>query len=128
MRDSFKWHFQAQFLWEAYVIRHKCLHMFGHTISEMTPRPSDDVRGVNADLPESESCSLQSYPIRKGRCQPAEPSAHFPPSHADLRQFHCGACSYSHPHALVLPSHSCLSFACTAKVSLEKSTLYLKKD
>lgn len=47
--------------------------MFGHTISEMTPRPSDDVRGVNVELPESESCSLQSYPIRKERCQPAEP-------------------------------------------------------
>lgn len=82
MRDSFKWHFQAQFLWWAYVIRHNCLHMFGYTISEIIPSPSDDVRGVSVDLPTPQSLtaalSLLCCPIRKERCQITEVSAPFP--------------------------------------------------
>lgn len=78
MRDSFKWHFPAQFLRWAYVIRHNDLHMFGYTISEMIPSPPDDVRGANVDPPESECRSLLCYPIRKERYQIAELSAPFP--------------------------------------------------
>lgn len=78
MRDSFKWHFPAQFLRWAYVIRHNDLHMFGYTISEMIPSPPDDVRGANVDPPESECRSLLCYPIRKERYQIAELSAPLP--------------------------------------------------
>lgn len=83
MRNSFKWHFQAQLLWWAYVIQRNCLHMFGYTISEMIPSSPDDVRGVHVDpLPPPPSpragCALLHYPIRKERCQRADWSAPFP--------------------------------------------------
>lgn len=101
MRDSFKWHFQAQFLERAYVIRHNCLHMFGCTISEMTSSPPEDVKRVSVEPPESECRPFLWGSLRKERYQRAEESDSFLSGFSSVI-FHC-AC---------ILARTCLHFPC----------------
>lgn len=96
MRDSFKWHFQAQFLWEAYVIRHKCLHMFGHTISEMTP--GHQMTSEGSTLTSQSLRAALFSPTQLGKEDANQPNRQ-PISHPVTQT--CGSSIAEHAHILI---------------------------